>query len=151
MSKQTKQSKDLTKMVKDNAQQIYLAGLGAVAKAQAEGAKVFDGLVKDGEKLEAQLRKDAGSVVTKLREGLEKNVSDTKSRATSSVDKLEGLFQNRVSRALAALRIPSREDIEALNARIEKLVVEVKALANEKSTSAPTSKAPAKSAKKAAA
>ena len=32
--------------VKDSAQQIWLAGMGAFAKAQAEGGKVFDALVK---------------------------------------------------------------------------------------------------------
>jgi len=137
MSKQMKQSKNITKLVIDNAQQVYLAGLGAVAKAQTEGTQVFEGLVKDGEKLEAKLRKDAADVVTNIRKGVEKNVTDTKNRASGAIDKLEGLFQNRVARALAALRIPSREDIDALNERIETLTREVKKLSTGSAKAAP--------------
>ena len=38
--------------VKDSAQQIWLAGLGAFSRAQAEGGKVFDSLVKEGTTLQ---------------------------------------------------------------------------------------------------
>ena len=38
----------LNDTVKESAQQIWLAGLGAFAKAQQEGGKVFETLVKDG-------------------------------------------------------------------------------------------------------
>ena len=34
--------------IKDSAQQIWLAGLGAFAKMQQEGSKAFEALVKDG-------------------------------------------------------------------------------------------------------
>ena len=43
--------------VKESAQQIWLAGLGAFAKAQEEGSKVFEALVKEGASHAAQ---DAG-------------------------------------------------------------------------------------------
>ena len=38
----------LSSTVKDSAQQIWLAGLGAFSKAQEEGGKVFEALVKEG-------------------------------------------------------------------------------------------------------
>ena len=34
--------------VKDSAQQIWQAGLGAFTRAQAEGSKAFESLVKEG-------------------------------------------------------------------------------------------------------
>ena len=34
--------------VKESAQQIWLAGMGAFSKAQEEGTKVFESLVKEG-------------------------------------------------------------------------------------------------------
>ena len=37
--------------VKDSAQQIWAAGLGAFSKAQGEGGKVFEALVSEGVKL----------------------------------------------------------------------------------------------------
>ena len=48
MSDAKKSSPQLSSAVKDSAQQIWLAGLGAFAKAQEEGSKVFDALVKEG-------------------------------------------------------------------------------------------------------
>ena len=47
----------LVSTVKDSAQQIWLAGLGAFAKAQEEGSKVFDALVKEGEAMHKKTRK----------------------------------------------------------------------------------------------
>lgn len=41
--------KQFAQTVKDSAQQIWLAGLGAFVKAQAEGMKAFNTLVKEGE------------------------------------------------------------------------------------------------------
>ena len=42
----------LTGSVKDSAQQIWQAGLGAFAKAQAEGTRAFEALVKEGNLLQ---------------------------------------------------------------------------------------------------
>jgi hypothetical protein len=47
----------LASTVKESAQQIWLAGLGAFAKAQEEGGKVFDALVKEGESIQSKTRK----------------------------------------------------------------------------------------------
>ena len=40
--------KDLSKSVLDSSRQIWLAGLGAFSRAQQEGRKAFDTLVKQG-------------------------------------------------------------------------------------------------------
>ena len=38
----------LTSTIKESTQQIWLAGLGAYAKAQEEGGKIFEALVQEG-------------------------------------------------------------------------------------------------------
>ena len=62
----------LASSVKDSAQQIWLAGMGAFAKAQAEGGKVFDALVKEGvslqRKTQAVAEEKLGDVTGKMRE-----------------------------------------------------------------------------------
>ena len=50
----------MAKLVKDSAQQIWLAGMGAFGRAQEEGTKLFEGLVKEGMGLEQTMRKFAG-------------------------------------------------------------------------------------------
>ena len=45
----------------ESAQQIWLAGMGAFGRAQSEGTRLFEGLVKEGVNLEQTARKlDAG-------------------------------------------------------------------------------------------
>jgi hypothetical protein len=47
-SKASASASPLAGAIKDSAQQIWLAGLGAFSKAQEEGGKAFESLVKEG-------------------------------------------------------------------------------------------------------
>ena len=102
--------------------QIWLAGLGAVAITEREGSKFFEALVEEGEKQEAILKKSA-------REKIE-NIKD---KATDQWNKLEEVFQKRVSRALNRLGVPSKNDIQLLYKRIEELRESIDELARLKS------------------
>lgn len=103
--------------VKESANQIWLAGLGAYSKAEEEGSKLFDNLVQDGEKLEAKTR----SIVDKPLTVAKEKVETVRARATGSWEKVEKAFDIRVSKALHRLNIPTRGDVDLLNQRIEQL------------------------------
>ena len=109
--------KHLAGNVMNSANQIWLAGLGAFAKTQEEGSKVFESLVKEGEKVEERTRKAANE---KVEEVMDK-VEEAKEKATEKLDKLEHVFQERVARTLNSLGVPSQEDIKEIASRIEKL------------------------------
>lgn len=113
----TLSSGQFTKMVKESAHQIWLAGLGAFAKAQAEGSKLFETLVKEGEDIEARTRKAA-----------EHRVEEAKNRTTETWDKLEKVFEDRVSRTLSRLGVPTHEEVGKLAKRIEELNENIKTL-----------------------
>ncbi|OQW91101.1 MAG: hypothetical protein BWK79_17765 [Beggiatoa sp. IS2] len=115
--KDTLSGGQFTKMVKESAHQIWLAGLGAFAKAQAEGSKFFETLVKEGEEIESRTRKAA-----------EHKVEEAKNRTTETWDKLEQVFEDRVSRTLNRLGVPTNEDVRKLAKRIEELNESIKAL-----------------------
>ena len=95
----------LASMVRDSAQQIWLAGLGAFSKTQEEGAKVFDALVKEGKSLEARTRKLAEAGVSEMgralgRVGASTNreieaLSKQVESLTASVQKLTGVSKSR--------------------------------------------------------
>lgn len=112
---------DLAGTVKESAQQIWLAGLGAFAKAQQEGSKVFDTLVKEGASLQRKTQSAAGEKLSEATSRMTTMASDLSSRATGQWDKLETIFEGRVSKALNKLGVPTAEDIEVLSARIEEL------------------------------
>lgn len=96
--------------IRDSATNIWLAGLGAFAKAQEEGGKLFDALVKEGEAVQKRASKSA-----------QEAISDARTKATGTWDKLEQVFVDRVSRALTSLNVPTKHDIDELAQRVEEL------------------------------
>ena len=114
--------------VNETARDVWLAGLGAFVRAQEEGNKVFDGLVKEGEKFETKTRKDVNKRVEGIRGRVEGQVKSVQKTATGNWNKLEKVFEDRVARVLARLGVPTSDDIKKLSNRVEKLSKEVKAL-----------------------
>jgi poly(hydroxyalkanoate) granule-associated protein len=123
----------MAKQVMDSAQQIWLAGLGAFSKAQDEGKKVFDTLVKQGEALETRTRHVAEATMETARD----QASKTFEAATGKFDRLEQVFEARVHKSLNRLGVLTSKDVEALSAQVAELADAVRALmAQEKRTTA---------------
>lgn len=146
-----KSNAQLSSTVKDSAQQIWLAGLGAFSKAQEEGGKVFEALVKEGLTIQRKTQAVAEEKITEATSRVTTMASDIGSKAQGQWDKLENIFEDRVAKALAKLGVPSARDLEALSARVDALAKGSKA-APAKAAAKPATKAPAKkaAAKKAA-
>lgn len=111
------QDSQLSATIRESAQQIWLAGLGAFAKAQQEGNKVFDALIREGETIQQKTRK-----VT------EDKVTEMAAKATGTWDKLEQVFETRVARSLNSLGVPTKDDVAALAKRVAELKAEVEKL-----------------------
>ncbi|HSS06090.1 MAG TPA: phasin family protein [Rhodanobacteraceae bacterium] len=122
------QARGVGKTVMDSAQQIWLAGLGAFVKAQAEGGKLFDSLVKEGAALDAKTRKITGVKMAEARGNVEATLGQVRERSQETWDKLEKVFEDRVSRALGRLGVPGRDEIRTLTSRVEELSREVRKL-----------------------
>ena len=146
-----KSNAQLSSTVKESAQQIWLAGLGAFSKAQEEGGKVFEALVKEGLTIQRKTQAVAEEKITEATSRVTTMASDIGSKAQGQWDKLENIFEDRVAKALAKLGVPSARDLEALSARVDALAKSSKA-ASAKAATKPAAKAPAKraAAKKAA-
>jgi poly(hydroxyalkanoate) granule-associated protein len=125
----------LAMTVKESAQQIWLAGLGAFAKAQEEGGKVFDALVKEGETIQARTRKLT-----------DEKIAVVAGKAAGTWDRLEQVFEDRVARALGSLGVPSKKDIDKLSKRVVELTAVVQELTEAKGPAKPAAKAVAKPA-----
>ena len=103
--------------IMESATQIWLAGLGAFAKTQEEGGKLFEALVKEGEEIEALTRK----ATDEMFEQVKGRVEEVRGKASEKLDKLERAFQDRVARALNRLGVPTNDDIQEISKRIEAL------------------------------
>ncbi len=132
--------------IKESAQQIWLAGMGAFSRAQAEGGKVFEALVTEGMKLQRKTQSVAEDRITEVAGKMTAVADGVTAKAGAQWDKLESIFEERVSKALNKLGVPSRADIDALIERIDALGAKL-----GKTSSTPTASAkraaPAKAAK----
>jgi poly(hydroxyalkanoate) granule-associated protein len=117
----------MSEQMKSSAQQIWQAGLGAFAQAQQEGSKVFESLVKDGSKFqETTLQAQAKMAEAAAKASAMAN--DLGQRASGQIDRLEGIFEERVAKALSSMGLPNAQDMDELQARVTALEAEVKAM-----------------------
>lgn len=107
--------------MKDSAQHIWLAGLGAFTKAQQEGGKMFDTLVKEGTAMQRKAQAVAGEKFSETSQKMGRMANELGTKATGQWDKIEGLFEDRVARALGRLGMPTAQDMQALNDRLDAL------------------------------
>ena len=121
MSEEKKSGLHLSNAVKESAQQIWLAGLGAFSKAQEEGGKVFETLVKEGLSIQRKTQSVAEEKISEATSKMASMATDIQSKAGQRWDKLENIFEDRVSKALNKLGVPSAKDVDALVARIDEL------------------------------
>jgi poly(hydroxyalkanoate) granule-associated protein len=119
---------DLAGMVKDSAQQIWLAGMGAFAKAQAEGGKVFEALIQEGTALQRKTQGLAEDKINEVTGRMSNMAGEVTAKAGEQWDKLESIFESRTAKALGRLGVPTAADIQALSARIDALAARVEAL-----------------------
>ena len=121
----------LASAVRDSAQQIWLAGLGAFGKAQDEGAKVFEALVKEGSTLQRRTKKLTEGKIGDVTGKVSKVAGEISKQATEGWDKLEQVFEDRVARALNRLGVPTNKEIKALTVRVEELNTSVAAMSGK--------------------
>ncbi|AGU47546.1 putative poly(hydroxyalkanoate) granule-associated protein [Variovorax paradoxus B4] len=111
--------------IKDSAQQIWLAGLGAFAKMQQEGSKAFEALVKDGAGMQKKTQQAAEETLAQAQTRMAGFASEFGTKAAGQWGKLENIFEERVARALEKLGIPSAAEHAALQARVAALEAEL--------------------------
>lgn len=155
-----KQAEQFSKHLGESAQQVWLAGVGAFQRAQSEGSKMFETLVKEGLSVEQNTRKVATGKVEAVRDAVESTVGQARERASDTWDRLEKVFEERVQRAMRRLEVPSREDLSELVDRVDALNSELrnlgpasrarKAAAAKKSSSGASKRAGKPAAKKTA-
>ena len=107
----------LTRLVRESAHQVWLAGLGAYARAEAEGSRFFEGLVGVGERIEQGARHK----VLRRVQAAEQRVTDVRQTALLTWDRIETLVEHRIAAALNRLQIPTARDVRELSRRVEAL------------------------------
>ena len=147
----------LATSVKESAQQIWLAGMGAFSKAQEEGSKVFEALVKEGTSLQKKTQGLAEDKISEVTGKMSAMADTVTAKAGQNWDKLESIFEQRTAKAMNKLGVPTAKDVEALIKRVDELTASLTKLsmgapkAAAKAAPAPFTKPAAKPAAKRAA
>lgn len=127
--------------VKDSAQQIWQAGLASFTRAQAEGSKAFESLVKEGMDIQRKTQSTAEAKMSQTAMKMSGMASNISSKASVQLSKLETVLEASVSKALKKLGVPSSHDLAELVARIDALGQSVQKLSPLKTgPSAPVAK-----------
>ncbi len=111
---------ELGRAMADSAQKIWLAGLGAFERAKAEGPRMFETLVEQGKGLRERAREAADQALKAVRDGA--------SGAGGRFDKLEQVFEERVSKSLGRLGVLTRGEVGDLARQVSELTEEVRKL-----------------------
>ena len=134
-------TKDMSQGVLDSSHKIWLAGLGAFSRAQREGAKVFESLVKQGEELQSRTKQAATETAAAARGAAAAKAKEMQEMAGGTWDKLEQVFEDRVARALSKLGVYTQNDVQRLAARVDELAEAVNKLVKSSGTKPARAKA----------
>ena len=119
----------------ESAQDIWRAGLGALAMAQKEGGKVvgqghalFEHLVAEGARFEQQGKAavDEGTAnvrggISAVADDLESKLDAARKQAEDRWENLESVFERRVLRVVQNLGLATADDLRRLADRVEQL------------------------------
>ncbi|WP_397450316.1 phasin family protein [Pseudomonas sp. NA-150] len=106
------------------ARKIWLAGLGAYAKAGQEGAEYVKELIKTGEETEKKGKKIVDEKIEAANSEIDTvkdEVKGIKGKIEVQFDKVEKAFDSRVASALNRFGIASKHDVETLSAKLDGL------------------------------
>ena len=103
---------DAAQAIRDSAQKIWLAGLGAFERAKTEGPRMFETLVEQGRSMGARAVGAADEALKTVREA---------GYAGNRWDKLEQVFEERVSKSLSRLGVLTTREVEELSRQVREL------------------------------
>ena len=115
----------------EQLEQAFLAGVGALSNAQKAGEKTFDSLVKQGEAFRKKTTKKTESLIDDVQEAIRDMSGDAQDKASGLLDqmrdksnlrKLQGAFDSRVADAMDRLNVPSKNDMDKINAKLNKIL-----------------------------
>lgn len=141
--------KQMPGALRDSAQQVWLAGMGALSKAQGRGGKFFETLVKEGLNLQKKTQNIAEEKISEVTGRMSAMAGTVTAKAGENWDRLESIFEARTAKAMNKLGVPTAKDLDALTQRVDELAVAVAKLGRVgKPAAKPASKAGAKAAAK---
>ncbi len=103
--------------LREPAERIWLAGLGAFAMAEEEGSKLFATLVKKGRVMQ---KASAAKLDTRM-EGVRERLEGLREIPEATIDRLNGRIDASMTSVLHRFGVPTKREIGTLTRRVEEL------------------------------
>jgi poly(hydroxyalkanoate) granule-associated protein len=156
MAKKESKAKQRVSEFTEQLDHVFLAGLGAFANAQKMGSETFESLVKDGEKFRKEASKKTEKLIDDVQDSVREMRGDAEDKAEglldrvrdrSNLNKLQNAFDKRVADAMDRMNVPSKNDIDKINRKLNKILRAVEPKAQKPAArKAPAKKAASKKA-----
>lgn len=111
--------------IRTSAQKALEAGMQAATGVRQTATGAFDALVKQGAALEARSRRAALARAERARDAACARAEEAKAKTVEAVSHLEKVFEQRVSRAISKLGVPTAKDVKALSRQVAELQASV--------------------------
>lgn len=113
--------------------QVWLSGMGAIAKAREQGPRLLEELLAEGARIHESSRlaadKAVRSALAEVQGMVGARIQGAQAQASETLDNIEKIFQTRVHRVLHQLGVPSADEIQSLARRVDRLNESVSELA----------------------
>lgn len=121
-----KRGENLADEMLESAHRVWLAGLGALARAEEEGSRLFSQLVERGRESEAGGR---GRV--------DETVRGAAGSVRSAAEAVSAGIEAQVGEAMRRMGVPTRDEIRELSRRVEELAAKVDRMGKPAARTAP--------------
>jgi len=123
----------------DTMNKIWLAGLGAVSRAQHGAPQLLEQLIAEGARIHTETRgaaeKALRGLVGDVRSTINARLGEARGQAADALENLQKIFETRVHQALTQIGVPSAEEVAALSKRVDALNDNIDRLAQSRKTS----------------
>jgi poly(hydroxyalkanoate) granule-associated protein len=109
-------------MDKSLPKKIWLAGLGAIARAEKEGEEWLESLMEEGEQFESEKKEDLDKALSSMTD----KVKESPTRVREKFGNIENTFESKISNTLGKLGMVSRDELSSLNERLSALEAQLK-------------------------
>ncbi len=101
---------------------IWLAGLGAIARAEKKGDEWLEELMRDGEVYESEKKDDLDQALLNMTG----KVKESTSRLRQSFDNIEQSFERKVSSTMSKIGLVSKRELDKVKGQLDELEQKLK-------------------------
>ena len=131
MTDTKRKSKERVSEFTSQLENVFLAGLGAMSNAQKMGSDTFETLVKDGKEFRKEASKKTEGLIEDVQNAIHDMSEEAQERAEglldkvrdrSKVSKVQSAFDKRVADTMDRLNVPSKNDVDKINKKLNKIL-----------------------------